>query len=80
MDNNQISRIFRDIAMMLEIKGENPFRIRAYERAAQNIESLTSGLEDFIKNDTLSDIPGIGKDLADKIKEFAKTGKVSERP
>ncbi|MCX5715846.1 MAG: DNA polymerase/3'-5' exonuclease PolX [Candidatus Omnitrophica bacterium] len=76
MDNGQISRIFRDMAMMLEIKGENPFRIRAYERAAQNIEALTADLGDFIKNDTLSDIPGIGKDLADKIKEFANTGKI----
>lgn len=76
MKNLKIAEIFRDIARILEIKGENVFRIRAYERAAQNIEGLSEDLESFIKEDRLTDIPGIGKDLSDKIKEFAKTGKI----
>lgn len=76
MKNLKISQIFHDIAKILEIKGDNPFRIRAYERAAQNIESLTEDIEVYIKEDKLAEIPGVGKDLADKIKEFARTGKL----
>jgi len=76
MINSRIVQIFRDIAQILEIKGENVFRIRAYERAAQNIEGLSQDIEDFIKEDRLTEIPGIGKDLSERIKEFAKTGKI----
>ena len=76
MKNLEISTLFRNIAKILEIKGDNPFRIRAYERAAQNIEGLTEDIEDFIEEDRLTQIPGIGKDLADKIKEYVKTAKI----
>ncbi|MBM3713514.1 MAG: DNA polymerase III, partial [Actinobacteria bacterium] len=76
MRNLEIAEIFREIARILEIKGDNVFRIRAYERAAQNIESTTEDIAEFIKRDNLTDIPGIGKDLAEKIKEFHKTGKL----
>ncbi|MFA5411567.1 MAG: DNA polymerase/3'-5' exonuclease PolX [Candidatus Omnitrophota bacterium] len=76
MRNSEISRIFRDIAGILEIKGDNPFKIRAYERAAQNIEGLREEVETYVKEDKLKEIPGIGKDLADKIKEFVSTGKI----
>ncbi|MDP3731424.1 MAG: DNA polymerase/3'-5' exonuclease PolX [Candidatus Omnitrophota bacterium] len=76
MKNLEISAIFREITKILEIKGDNPFRIRAYERAAQNIDGLTEGIEDFIRDDRLTDIPGIGKDLADKIKEYVSTGRI----
>ena len=68
MKNQEVSRIFRDIAIMLELKGDNPFRIRAYERAAQNIESLTDAIESYVEADTLTSIAGIGEDLAAKIK------------
>ena len=74
--NLAISQIFRNVAQILEIKGDNPFRIRAYERAAQNIEGLTENIENFVAQDRLGDIPGIGKDLAYKIKEFIKTGRL----
>jgi len=76
MKNLEISAIFREITKILEIKGDNPFRIRAYERAAQNIEGLTEDIEDFIQDDRLRDIPGIGRDLASKIKEYVSTGKI----
>lgn len=78
MKNLEVSQIFRDIAKILEIKGDNPFRIRAYERAAQNIEGLTEDVEHLIKEDKLTDIPGIGGDLADKIKEIARTGRLKQ--
>jgi len=76
MKNLEISAIFREIADILEIKGDNPFRIRAYERAAQNIESLPEDIENYIKLDKLKDIPGIGKDLAAKITEYVKSGRI----
>lgn len=76
MKNSEISRVFRDIAMILEIKGANPFRIRAYERAAQNIESLTEDIRQLASEERLQEIPGIGRDLGDKIKEYLKSGKI----
>jgi len=76
VENSKAAQIFKDIANILQIKGDNPFRIRAYQRAAQNIEGLSQHLEDFIKGDRLTEIPGIGKYLSDKIKEFNKTGKI----
>ncbi len=76
MKNFEIGRIFRDIANILEIKGDIIFKIRAYERAAQNIEGLTEDIEDYLRQGRLREIPGIGVDLADKIKEFIDTGKI----
>ena len=76
MKNLEVAQVFRDIAKILEIKGDNPFRIRAYERAAQNIDGLTEDIEVFIKEERLTDIPGIGKDLSERIKEFVLTGKI----
>jgi len=76
MKNLEVAKIFRDIAKILEIKGENVFRIRAYERAAQNIEGLSEDIENFLKEDRLTEIPGIGHDLSKRIKEFVATGKI----
>lgn len=76
MKNLEIATIFRNIAKILEIKGDNPFRIRAYEKAAQNIEGLTDDIENFIRQDRLREIPGIGKDLAEKITEIVNSGRL----
>ena len=76
MKNQLVAQIFRDVAKILEIKGANRFRIRAYERAAQNIGSLSENIEDFVKKDTLREIPGIGTDLERKIKEIVETDKL----
>jgi DNA polymerase (family 10) len=75
MKNQEIARIFNHIADLLEIKGENPFRIRAYRRAALNIEGLTKDVAETPK-DELMKIPGIGQDLAGKIQEYVKTGRL----
>ena len=75
MKNQEIAKIFNDIADLLEIKGENPFRIRAYRRAAQNIEGFSKDVSETSK-DELMKIPGIGQDLAGKIEEYVKTGKL----
>ena len=76
MNNAFVAKVFRDIARILEIKADNPFRIRAYERAAQNIEGLGEDISNFLKQERLRDIPGVGSDLADKIQEIAQTGKL----
>jgi DNA polymerase (family 10) len=75
MKNQEIARIFNDIADLLEIKGENPFRIRAYRRAAQNIEGLAKDVAEISKDDLLT-VPGIGQDLAGKVEEYVRTGKL----
>ena len=75
MKNLEIAKIFRSIAQILEIKGENPFRIRAYDRASQVISEIDN-VEDYANKDTLTEISGIGVDLASKIKEYLKTGKI----
>jgi DNA polymerase (family X) len=76
MKNREIAMIFNRIADYLEIKNDNPFRIRAYRRASQNLESLTRNVEDAPEEE-LTKIPGIGKDLAAKIIEYLKTGRIA---
>ena len=75
MKNQEIAGLFNDIADLLEIKGGNPFRIRAYRRAALNIESFPKDVAET-PADELMKIPGIGQDLAGKIEEYVKTGRV----
>lgn len=74
MKNQEVAAIFNGIANILEIKGSNPFRIRAYRKAAQNIENLTEDIAAVAARGGLEDIPGIGKDLAGKIQEIIATG------
>jgi len=76
--NFEVARQFELMADVLELKGENPFRIRAYRRAAQNLQSLSEDIEGVAREDRLEDIPGIGADLAGKIQEFLRTGKIKE--
>jgi DNA polymerase (family 10) len=78
MKNLEIARLFDQMADGLEIKGDNPFRIRAYRRAAQNLETLTEDLEAVASQGRLEEIPGIGADLAGKIREYLDTGRIAE--
>jgi DNA polymerase (family 10) len=77
MKNQQIAKIFNEIAELLELKGENVFRIRAYRRAAQNIDGLSKDVT-TLSAEELASVPGIGKDLAGKIQEYLSTGKVAK--
>lgn len=76
MGNIEIARLFYDIAELLELKGENPFRVRSYERAAQVIETLTDDLAKLAAAGKLGDIPGVGESIAQKIEEALATGKM----
>jgi DNA polymerase (family X) len=75
MKNREIARIFSEMADILEIKGDNPFKIRAYRRAALNIEGLSKGVDDLSREE-LFEIPGIGEELAAKIEEYLRTGSI----
>lgn len=82
MENSEFSKIFLSIADFLELKNDNPFKIRAYRKAAQNIESLSKNLEDIYQQGGIKgieEIPGIGAHLAQHIEEYIKTGKISEQ-
>ncbi|MBD3673504.1 MAG: DNA polymerase/3'-5' exonuclease PolX [Planctomycetaceae bacterium] len=75
MKNEQIAASFDELADLLEVQGANPFRIRAYRNASRTIESLTDSLESMLESETdLTELQGIGKDLAGKIKELVETG------
>jgi DNA polymerase (family X) len=76
MRNLEVSFIFNQIADLLEIQGANPFRVRAYRRAATNIEGLADNIETLALNGTLRNVPGIGEDLAAKIAEYIRTGTI----
>lgn len=77
--NADIEAIFEEIADLLEIKGDNPFRVRAYRNAARVIASLGCSVAEMVREgEDLSKLKGIGKDLAQKIEEIVKTGKLKK--
>ena len=74
MTKEGIAEVLEQIATLLELKGENPFKIRAYTNAARSIETFGGNLGDLKDEETLEKIPGIGKAIAAKIKELVETG------
>jgi DNA polymerase (family 10) len=64
------------MAERLSAQRANPYRVRAYRKAADTIEALEEDLADVAARQTLEDIDGIGRDLADKIEEFLRTGAI----
>jgi DNA polymerase (family X) len=76
MTKSQIAQVLEEIATLLELKDENPFKIRAYANAARSLETFGGNLSDLQDEEALAKIPGIGKAIAAKIKELAATGKL----
>lgn len=77
MKNTAIAKVFYDIGDLLELKGENPFKIRAYQRAARAIEHLPKEIEIMLREgQDLKDIPGVGEAIAKKIGDLLTTGKL----
>lgn len=75
VQNADIADIFNQIADLLDIKDANAFRVRAYRNAARTITDLPRPVREMLAEDEkLEDLPGIGKDLAGKIKEIVETG------
>jgi DNA polymerase (family X) len=77
MTKDQVAEIFTEIATLLELKGENPFKSRAYVNAARALESITAPLENIFAPDSTERIKGIGDSLHEKISELLKTGKLA---
>jgi len=73
LDNAAIARVFGQVADLLEIKGANPFKIRAYRNAADIVATTPEPIADF-SDEELLEIPGIGRDLAAKTRELADRG------
>jgi DNA polymerase (family X) len=74
--NATIEAIFDEIADLLDIQGANPFRVRAYRNAARTVGDLGTDVKTLMERGTaLTDIPGIGEDLANKIQEIIETGR-----
>jgi len=75
VQNAEIAAMFDQTADLLEIKGENQFRVRAYRRAARTVEGLPQSVRAMLaKEEDLAELPGIGKDLAGKIADIVASG------
>lgn len=75
LDRNLL-KIFRDIAILLRIKGENPFKADAYDKVADIIESQQLDIKELVQKNKLPEVKGIGEALAKKIYEYVQTGKL----
>jgi DNA polymerase (family X) len=76
MDKERVAEILAEIGVLLELKGENPFKTRAYANAARTIESLSEPLTKIVAENRLGEIKGIGEALTQKITELVTTGKL----
>jgi DNA polymerase (family X) len=74
MTKSEIATVLEEVAALLELKGENPFKIRAYTNAARSLETFGGNISDLQDEEALSKIPGVGKSIAEKIRELAATG------
>jgi DNA polymerase (family X) len=80
VENPEIARILEEVADILEIQNANPFRIRAYRNATRTVETLTVPLRKWVlENRSLTDLPGIGKEMANHIREMVETGTLGFR-
>jgi len=76
MDKRDVARILDEIAVLLELKGENPFKIRAYENASRVIDGLGDDLGQRVDAGTLTELKGIGATIAGNIAELWRTGRM----
>src|SRR5277367_1971339 len=76
MDKDKVAEILTEIGTLLELKGENPFKTRAYVNGARTIESLNEPLSKLVAEKRLGEIKGIGEALEQKITELVETGKL----
>jgi len=77
MKNADISRLFEEMADIMEIGGEDPFRINSYRRVARVVGDMPTDVEEMLASGKLAETPGVGKSSLAKIEEFIKTGKIT---
>lgn len=78
MDKKQIAQILREMALILEIQGENIFKVRAHENAARALEGLTAGLEELVASGEIREVKGIGEAMAKKIQTLLSEEELPE--
>ncbi len=78
MENAAIAKLLSEIADLMEIRGENAFKIRAHQRAARTVENLSEPIKAIAERGELEQIDGIGKKIAEKIQEALESGKMTE--
>ena len=78
METSRVARIIDEMGTLLEIRGENPFRCRAYHNAAQVLKSLPSDLSPMIDDGSLAEVAGIGETMLAKIAKLVSTGHLPE--
>src|SRR3954465_14529575 len=76
METARIARILAEMGTLLEVRGENPFRCRAYHNAADALRGLPSDLSEMIAHGRLADVPGIGEQMLSEIGQLATTGQL----
>ncbi|QOJ15719.1 MAG: DNA polymerase/3'-5' exonuclease PolX [Planctomycetia bacterium] len=79
MTNAEAARAFEEIADLMEIKGEEPFRVNSYRRVARTLEDLAVELTDVAARGELASLPGVGKASAEKLDELLRTGRIALR-
>jgi DNA polymerase (family 10) len=77
MNKDQVAEVLVSIATLLELKGENPFKSRAYLNAARALESLSEPLDKLVAEERLAEVKGIGESIQKKIGELVATGKLA---
>jgi len=77
MDKEQVAKVLVNIATLLDLKGENPFKSRAYTNAARALEDLSESLDKVIAEERLAQVDGIGESIQKKICELVTTGKLA---
>lgn len=77
-DKFEVARALREIALLLEVDGANPFKVRAYERGARAVEVLREDVTELARDGRLTEVPGIGAALASTITEIATTGRSAQ--
>jgi DNA polymerase (family X) len=77
MDKEKVAAILTEIGILLELKGENPFKTRAYANAARAIDSLTEPLEKLMAENRLAEVKGIGEGILKKVGELVSTGQLA---
>jgi DNA polymerase (family 10) len=76
LGNKGVSQVLQEVALLLELKGENPFKVKAYSHAARTIEILEEDLEAMVREGRLKEMKGIGEALAQHITELVNAGRL----
>lgn len=77
MDNRTVASVFEDVADLLEMKGENSFKVRAYRRAAESVKRLEEDVTTVMHEGRLTSIPNVGEGIARRIQELLMTGRLA---